>query len=564
MMPLRPRWVYDDGTAVDFVMSLPQRPFTPFSRGLGGSDSSGAGVPAAFEIRRDQLLAMTLRFPEWEWPDVERLLRHLQRAGIGTLYLDVDGAASHTIYGESPSLEEEIRPRRSDAGTLEIDIVVRRTTDSVFTDRYFDESLLRIEGGALGVYTFTRPGSVGAYVDKDGVLKSAAADTPRVEYIDTDGDSRLDTPLLLVEGLGRTNELTQSEDLTHADWTTVGLSARNADQAKGPEDTLALDELIEDSGNSTHRVTQPAIGMTADASYAMSAWMMANSRDYGVLWLGDNGALGTNYVRAWFDLTDGTVSRSQEGGSGSLIRAYAQDWTWLVPGLYRCVVVGSVGSGVTTIGSIIAVSSDGTNLSYTGDGSSSIYAGYAQLEDDAEYASSYIATTTAPVSRDAESFEAPLAEPPLLEETFYLKWQERGAAFQAGELPGIGSLGDGNTDGALAIRRDNSSGDGRYEVALSKNGVQLGTAEPSGTVSMLDTVEFLASISYDPVAGETTLRGELSINGLTSTVDETVIADTPPQAYTNAVAKLGNAGATAIAVAIRDRGVKTLAQMRAA
>ena len=138
-LPLQPRWVYNDGAAVDFSHSIPQRPWNFGSRGEGGSDVAASGVPAAFEIRRDYLLHLTLRFTTAEWDDVERLVRHLQRGGSATFYPDQDvPGTSHVVYGESPALGEEIRPRRSDEPSiLELDVTVRRTTQAIFTDEYF-------------------------------------------------------------------------------------------------------------------------------------------------------------------------------------------------------------------------------------------------------------------------------------------------------------------------------------------------------------------------------------------------------------------------------------------
>ena len=137
--PLRPRWVYNDGTAVDYLMSVPQRPWGFGSRALGGSDTSAAGVPAAFEIRRDYFLHLTVRFPESEWDDLARLIRHLQRAGTATFYPDQDEpSVSHTVYGDQPAMGTEIRPRRSDfPNVLELDMTVRRTTSAVFEDTYY-------------------------------------------------------------------------------------------------------------------------------------------------------------------------------------------------------------------------------------------------------------------------------------------------------------------------------------------------------------------------------------------------------------------------------------------
>ncbi len=133
----RPRWVYNDGSAVDYTMSLSQRPWDFGKRQVGGSDVSAAGVPAAFVIRQENLLYITIRFPVSEWDDVERLVRHGQGGGTFTWYPDQSGT-NHTVYIDEPAMGEIIRPRRdsNDQRTLELDITLRRTTDTLFTDDY--------------------------------------------------------------------------------------------------------------------------------------------------------------------------------------------------------------------------------------------------------------------------------------------------------------------------------------------------------------------------------------------------------------------------------------------
>lgn len=135
----RPQWVYNDGSAIDFTMSLPQRPWNFGKRLVGGGDVSGAGVPAAFTIRQDNLLFITIRFPVSEWDDVERLVRHGQ--GGGTLTFRPDQAApatQHVVYIDEPPIGQVIAPRRDsrDQRTFELDLTLRRTTDVLFTDDY--------------------------------------------------------------------------------------------------------------------------------------------------------------------------------------------------------------------------------------------------------------------------------------------------------------------------------------------------------------------------------------------------------------------------------------------
>lgn len=136
---MRPRWVYNDGSAVDYTMSIDQRPWDPESQAEGGSDVTATGVPASYEIRRDYRLNLTLRFPESEWSNVERLVRHFQRSGSATFYPDQSvGGTSHTVYGDRPAMGEAIRPRRGDEpSTMELDIAIRRTTSAIFTDEFF-------------------------------------------------------------------------------------------------------------------------------------------------------------------------------------------------------------------------------------------------------------------------------------------------------------------------------------------------------------------------------------------------------------------------------------------
>lgn len=137
--PLRPRWVYNDGAAVDYSMLIAQREWSYGSKGDGGSDVSAAGVPSAFVIRREYLLHLGLRFHAYEWPNVERLVRHLQEGGTATFYPDRDvSGTSHTVYGVTPKVGEEIQPTRDgdDPEVLELALTIRRTTSTIFTDEF--------------------------------------------------------------------------------------------------------------------------------------------------------------------------------------------------------------------------------------------------------------------------------------------------------------------------------------------------------------------------------------------------------------------------------------------
>jgi hypothetical protein len=102
--------------------------------------------------------------------------------------------------------------------------------------------------------------------------------------------------------------------------------------------------------------------------------------------MGDDGQF-TNGATI-FDLTAGTVN----SGTGTISNAGS--------GWYRCTIYPKKDFGTTSILQIFLVST-GSTFSYTGDGTSGIYLWGAQLEAGA-FATSYIPTTTAAVTRSAD------------------------------------------------------------------------------------------------------------------------------------------------------------------
>lgn len=175
-----PRWVYNDGSSVDYTLALPQRPWSFGSLGHGAMGVTASGIPAGYEVRRDYTLDLGLRFPETEWPDVERLVRHLQRARPATLYLDSENEqAAHTVYGEAPAMGEPIRPRRgTEPSTLELDVTVRSATATIFTEAYFEDPTglwyFREVDGGLVLTNVLRDATHFLDIDANGLLVNDA------------------------------------------------------------------------------------------------------------------------------------------------------------------------------------------------------------------------------------------------------------------------------------------------------------------------------------------------------------------------------------------------------
>jgi len=124
--------------AVTINFTVPSKPFGLVSRGVGGFDKSAAGIPAAYEIRREQLLKWTLTFLESEWSSVEAWLRWAQQtAGSFTFKPDkAQPGTSYTVYLEEPAMGQDIAPtRRTDyIGAFDLAMTFRRTTNTAFTN----------------------------------------------------------------------------------------------------------------------------------------------------------------------------------------------------------------------------------------------------------------------------------------------------------------------------------------------------------------------------------------------------------------------------------------------
>ena len=124
------RFVYtnDSAVVVDWTTTLPTQAWNRSSEAIGGAEWSAARVPSSFEIRRDQLLGLTIRIKESEWPAVRTMLEHGQRGTQVTVY--PQNGTGVDAYLVSPAMGERIQYRRSDfPGHLEVDMTWMAASD---------------------------------------------------------------------------------------------------------------------------------------------------------------------------------------------------------------------------------------------------------------------------------------------------------------------------------------------------------------------------------------------------------------------------------------------------
>ena len=255
------------------------------------------------------------------------------------------------------------------------------------------KTTLAIHGNTTTVphaLNFTRATSA-TRVNPLGLVETVAAGEIRLDY----------NPSVAGELYGwlleesSTNSCLQSENFSNASWAEAGDGNITANTAKAPDGLNTADSLTaEVGGDNRVAVTQAGLNFTSGNKYTVSVWAKkptANGVDY--LEISDKlDANGVTYSKV-FKLSDGTLGESGGSVVDATITGYPNRW-------YRCTVTFTAGAGMTTL-YLKARSDDETSSTSTVNVSSGICLWGIQIEEK-EYATSYIATTTAAVTRNAD------------------------------------------------------------------------------------------------------------------------------------------------------------------
>lgn len=358
-----------------------------------------------------------------------------------------------------------------------LDILDRITTQPSLD--YSGESLSQmVVGSRLGTAT---------YFDFDGVLKTAAANVPRITF-----DPVTRQPTGFLHEPASTNLALRSATLDNATWAKSGATVV-ADASTAPDGTVSADKIVESSGGTTHVIAQAGIAVTSGLMYTASFFAKAAERSV-LIFQFPSAAFGAT-LSSWFDLSAAAVSKTS--GTGTSVSRTIQS---VGNGVYRCTVSAQATATVST-GNMLLLYLDNSPTgtgSYSGDGSSGLYVWGVQFEARAQ-ATSYIPTTSASVTRAADNFYIPV-------DTTWFNATEGAVVVDCTPVgvaanvttETLANLNDGTTDNIVQVRFGTSiSGADFYVTTATVNQVDTSSvAVTAGTRTRLGYTYKLNDYSF--------------------------------------------------------------------
>lgn len=294
-------------------------------------------------------------------------------------------------------------------------------------------------------FTFTRASS-GTYVNSSGVIATATTDAARHEY----NPVTLAARGVLIEG-ARTNLALQSQtrDTT---WSLTQLLAFGSgsvvDATTGPDGATTAEKIVENTATAGRFIAQGSMPKSSGVTMTLTSFQKAAERTRMGLALCDASSFGNRYG-AEYNLSAGTAGAAA-GAQGTFsagsnrITNYGNSW-------YRSELTctTSTEANVAVREFLFNATATTSSTSYTGDNTSGSYIHGCQVEVGA-FASSYIITTTAAVTRAADSLDSTGAT--------FAAWyrQDQGTFVIEADSPGVGTrtvfqVDDGTANNRIVV-----------------------------------------------------------------------------------------------------------------
>jgi hypothetical protein len=240
-----------------------------------------------------------------------------------------------------------------------------------------------------GDMTFARTGDTATRVNSSGLIESVLANKPRLDYLGST------CPKLLLEPQ-RSNRCLQSQDISSVYWTQTGTSTIVANASVAPDGTTTADS-IQSANASTYNYITQIFSVSANSTYTFSVFVKkettrTNFGGVSLYFLGGTGKIAS----VAFNEVAGTATNLTDSSITPIIKVddYGTYWRYNV-------TVADNGSNTTLIAYYYPTISVNGTSGNVGTGSARTVWGF-QLEAGS-YATSYIPTTTASVTRNADS-----------------------------------------------------------------------------------------------------------------------------------------------------------------
>jgi hypothetical protein len=205
------------------------------------------------------------------------------------------------------------------------------------------------------------------------------ANLPRLDY-----SGGATCPKLLLEGQ-RTNAITFSESFDNAAWTKGGDVILTANYATSPDGYQNADRVVADTSSSGHIVYR---SITTTGTHTISIFAKASGYNYTFFGY-DGGNLTFGIV---FNLSNGTISQNPSGLTGTIEAVGSDGW-------YRCTLTFNAPASRYFV---VSPHDNSGSYNWTGNGTDGILIYGAQAELLSSYATSYIPTLSAAVTRGAD------------------------------------------------------------------------------------------------------------------------------------------------------------------
>jgi hypothetical protein len=301
--------------------------------------------------------------------------------------------------------------------------------------------------------------SVATYYDADGVLQTAAIDEPRLDH-----DPVTLEPLGLLVEEERTNLFLHSDDPANAYWTKASATVEQSYFLNG----LSFFKLIDTTSLSAHSLFKSILGVPAGKKYTMTRIVRKGTISHVQLrFIGP--AMDGVDTGGLFNLNDGSFSKIGSAECSS---------THVGGGYYRLLITATTKSS-GDLWTYLQLHNGATGF-YEGTGNGYIEFAANSLEEGG-FATSYIPTTVAPVTRSPDICSVKSVDPWIdqNEGTLYAHLNKKAGSYVGNYL----TLSDGTANNQVVIKDRSVFYKETNYIPSPFDPISWSAADPDGTKS---------------------------------------------------------------------------------